>query len=398
MTDTSPRRPFEPPRSTSGSPVGGAIGPAPEHFFVEEIPAYPLSGEGEHCFLWIEKRGVTTTEVAKRLARASGIRERDIGFAGMKDKQAVTRQWYSLCSPQLEPQGWDLGEGVTLLETTRHKNKLRTGHLIGNRFAITLVGVPDGALERAQEICGELQKNGLPNYFGPQRFGHGGKNLEEALLWLDQQKVSESRADQSAQPVEQVAHSVEQTAHADAGAPERRSRSRNRKKGRNNDTRFENKLMPSVIQSEIFNRYIALRLERPEPLLLGEVVRLDGAGKSFVVEDLAAELPRRLSGDIHLTGPMPGPKALHATDDALALEELAISGLGLDDQARTILAKHAPGARRDLVLYPEELKVSQDTEGELRVHFTLPAGAYATQLMREFSGADWQSPRGAASL
>ena len=387
MTDTSPRPPFEPPRSTSGSPVGGVIGPEPEHFVVEEVPAYPLSGEGEHCFLWIEKRGLTTNEVAKRLSRASGIKERDIGFAGMKDKQAVTRQWFSLCSAELRPEEWDLGEGITLLETTRHKNKLRTGHLIGNRFAITLVGVPAGALSRAQEICQELHNSGLPNYFGPQRFGHGGRNLEEALRWLEQQKAEQNRAGET----------TEAALPAEAAVPERRNRSRNRKKGRGKDPRFENKMMPSVIQSEIFNRYIALRLERLEPLLLGEVVRLDGAGKSFVVEDLAAETPRRLSGDIHLTGPMPGPKTLHATDDALALEELAIAGLGLDEEAWSILAKHAPGARRDLMLHPEELKVSQEKEGELIVHFTLPAGAYATQLMREFSGADWQSPRGGNS-
>lgn len=388
MTTSSPSDPalylpFEPPRSVSGDACGGAIGPDPEHFVVEEVPAYPLSGEGEHLFLWIEKKGLNTTEVAKRLSRASGAHVRDVGYAGMKDRNAVTRQWFSLCVPQTDGKDWDLGEGVTVLETTRHKNKLRTGHLIGNRFGITLTNLPDGALARASEIAATLNQRGLPNYFGPQRFGRGGSNLKEAFDWLRLQTAAKEANPEGSENEGEV-----------SSEPSEKRRSRKRKKGRGRDARFDNKMMPSVIQSEIFNRYVALRLAREEALLLGEVVRLDGAGKSFVVEDLAAELPRRQSGDIHLTGPMWGPKTLQSTDDALALEVEALNSLHLTEEDLATLARHAPGARRDLMLMPEALSVKEAGPGAVTIHFTLPAGAYATQLIREFSGAPWQSPRG----
>jgi len=369
---TNERSPFEPPRFVPQPAIGGHIGPEPQHFIVDEIPAYPLSGEGEHLFLKIQKTGLNTIDVVKRIARSSGIRDRDIGYAGMKDKQAITTQWFSLTAKDEDVDDWDLGEGVTILERTRHRNKLRTGHLIGNRFAITLVGVPEGAETQAKEIAGVLKEKGLPNYFGPQRFGRDGKNLEQALAWL-QNEIGGAPSEEQAPPEEE------------------RKKSRRRKKGRGG--RFENKMFPSVIQSEIFNRYAAKRLGMSEPLLLGEIVRLDQAAKCFVVEDLEKELPRRLEGDLHLTGPMPGPKTLQALNNALSIEESIFEDLALDQELRTALEKSAPGARRDLVLYPENLEISSSKNGELTLSFSLPAGAYATQLVREFSGASWMTPR-----
>lgn len=372
----APITPFSPARFCPHPPCGGRIGPLPEHFVVEEVPAYPLSGDGEHVFLWVEKTNLTTIDVAGRIARAAGQRERDIGYAGMKDKVAITRQWFSLCTKE-EPTGFDLGPGARILQATRHKNKLRTGHLIGNRFSITLVDVPEDGQKSAAPIAEFLNQQGLPNYFGPQRFGSGGRNLEKAISWLNS-----------------LGESPKESAPDDRD--DDRNRRRRKKRGGPKD-RFENKMFPSVIQSEIFNRYVAARLARSEELLAGEVVRLDQAGKCFVVQDVEVELPRLRSGDIHLTGPMMGPKGLQAEADARLLEEEVARTLELSEAQMTALGEQAPGTRRDLFLAPEELEVCAKGPEEIQLVFALPAGAFATQLVREFSGAGWDSPREAAS-
>lgn len=370
--------PFSPPRFCPLPPCGGRIGPDPTHFVVEEIPAYPLSGEGEHLFLWIEKVGKNTADVVKAVARAAAVKERDIGFAGMKDKNAVTRQWLSLCRKESDAASWDLGPGINLLRQERHGNKLRTGHLIGNRFTIKLVETSEDGWSHAEAIAAFLKDQGLPNYFGPQRFGHRGKNLSQALSWI-QESV------RGAPGLEQAA---EQRSREDGG-DRRRPR---RKKGR-----FENKLLPSVIQSEIFNRYTAQRLARAEELLLGEVVRLDGTGKSFVVENVEVELPRYRANDLHRTGPMIGPKGLQAEHAAKELENSVSVSLGLDEHALEFLGQHAPGTRRDLMLVPEGLELTKGAKGEIVLTFSLPAGAYATGVLREFTGTDFLSPRESAS-
>lgn len=347
----APVAPFVPPRFLAGDPCGGRIGSAPSDFRVEEIPAYPLSGEGEHLFLWVEKTGLNTPEVAQRIARAAGLRERDVGYAGMKDRNAVTRQWFSICCKDENAAAWDLGDDARVLEASRHKNKLRTGHLTGNRFRITVVDVPSGSEERVREIEAELRLRGLPNYFGAQRFGRGGRNLSEALAWLN-------------------------------GGDRRGKRAR-----------FANKLLPSVLQAEVFNRYAAARLADPAALIEGEVVRLEGSASGFVVEDVAAELPRLEAGQIHRTGPLPGPKARAAEAAALALEERILEEVGLTEEFRATLGKHAPGTRRDLLVRPEHLEADLSL-GSLVLEFSLPAGAYATQVVREFCGTDWARPRG----
>lgn len=363
---------FCPPRACSLEPLGGVIGPLPEDFQVEEIPAYPLSGEGEHVFLWVEKRSLTTPELAKRVAREAGVRERDVGYAGMKDKNAVTRQWLSVVSKDPDASAWSLGEGATILEATRHNNKLRTGHLIGNHFRITLVSSAPFDVGRAERIRTFLEEKGLPNYFGPQRFGHQGRNLENALSWLSESVKVE----------------------ADASAPAVTSEPRRRRDRRKRGGAFENKLLPSVVQSEIFNRYVAARLARDEPLLSGEVVRLRGTGSHFIVENVEQELPRLRSGDLLLTGPMIGPKGLQAMREAKELEESILVQLGIDEKTLGILGRHAPGARRDLAIFPENLTVNLASSERLVVSFSLPSGAYATQLLREFTGSPFLEPRG----
>jgi len=326
-------------------PVGGKVGPEPEDFLVDEVPAYAASGKGEHQYLQVQKRLLTTPELVRRLAKASGVNERDVGYAGLKDKYAVTTQWLSLASKTVITPELALGEGVKILQVTRHDNKLRTGHLLGNRFTITLVGVHENALERAEQIAAGLRTEGLPNYFGAQRFGHAGRNLADALAWLG-----------------------------------RGGRGRNR---------FEQKLFPSVVQSELFNRYLSARLALgARQLLAGEVVRLEGAGAMFRVDEVEKEQPRFAARDLHLTGPMIGPKMRPAAADALALEQRLTNELGLDEAMLGALGREAPGTRRDLFAPLPDLRLEAVTdrpEPALRLSFTLPAGGYATEVLRQLT-------------
>jgi len=328
----------------ASSPIDARIGPTPEDFVVDEIPLYPHSGAGEHVYARVEKRGYTTPAMVRAVTRAAGVDERDVGYAGLKDKHAVTRQWLSLPGKARPPSEWQLPEGITVIEHTRHSNKLRTGHLLGNRFRITLLTTDLGALEKMAPLAEHLRAHGLFNYYGGQRFGRRGDGLRQALLWL--------RAGAKLH-----------------GVP-----------------RFLTKLYPSVLQAEVFNRYFsarrALGLER---LLLGEVVRLHNAGAMFSVEDTEREGPRLHSGDIHLTGPIFGPKARASSADAAALELEQLEQLGLNHEAREKLARLAPGTRRDLIAPVSDLSLRWVGVGRLELEFALPSGSYATEVIRQFT-------------
>jgi tRNA pseudouridine13 synthase len=340
--------PERPPLWTQALPaVGGAIGPELDDFVVDELPAYAPSGSGDHWYVRVKKRGMNTRDAALAIARASASSERDIGYAGMKDRHGVTTQWLSVPGRAAAPDTWQLPAELTLVEVSRHTNKLRTGHLRGNRFDVGLVGTQDGAEEKARALFADIAERGHVNYFGSQRFGRDGRNLADAVAWL--------------------------------GGVSRLPRGRER---------FLAKLYASALQSEIFNRYATRRMQRGlGALLQGEVVRLAGAGASFVVEDSAREAPRWQARDLCLTGPMPGPKMREAKAEAADLEADVIAGLGLDPAALDELGRHAPGTRRDLLVMPEEVSVATDGD-RLRLRFTLPAGSYATMLVRELTRAD----------
>ena len=343
-----PSGPYEPPYCTGELPgTGGAIGSEPEDFRVDELPAYAPSGSGEHRYVLVEKRLMTTPELVKLIARAADVDAREIGYAGLKDKHAVTTQWLSLPNKSRATSEWALPEGVRVLESSLHANKLRTGHLTGNRFEITLTGVGPHAFENARAIGARIERSGLPNYFGAQRFGRD--NLLEALSFL-------------------------------------------REGGRRRLNGFLLKLYPSVVQSEVFNRYLALRSgDGLDRLLAGEIVRLEGSGATFLVEDLARETPRFERREIHPTGPILGPKMRPARGRPLELEAEAARLTGVDDAMLSTLARFAPGTRRDLRVYPQNLEISTVGGGDgagperLRLAFELPAGSYATVLVRELT-------------
>ncbi|MBN2192976.1 MAG: tRNA pseudouridine(13) synthase TruD [Polyangiaceae bacterium] len=350
MSTTVPSTPRVPPRRFAGTPpVAAGISPEAEDFVVEELPAFPATGTGEHWLLNVRKRELTTAALLHELAKAAGVAERDLGHAGMKDRHAVTTQWVTVPARGRPPETWVLPEAISVLSAARHESKLRTGHLAGNRFRITLVGVAADGLARARELLDAIATGGLPNYFGAQRFGREGNNLAESVAWLE------------------------------AGAPARGKR-----------TRMLRKLYPSVVQSEIFNRYLERRstlgLDR---LLQGDVVRLEGRRAVFLVEDPEVEQPRLAARQIHLTGPMVGPKMRAASGVPHELETTALAELCLGERALDSLARLVDGTRRDLLLWPEELTAEAARDHRLTVTFVLPPGGYATQVLRELVATPW---------
>jgi tRNA pseudouridine13 synthase len=326
--------------------IGGAIGPSPEDFVVDEVPLYAPCGTGEHLYVRIRKRSRTTRDLVRAVANAADVSASEVGSAGMKDKHAVTTQWVSLPAKRArEPEAWSLPDGLELLETSRHTNKLRTGHLSGNRFRIRLLGVDRDAEGMSRDILQRIAEHGLPNFFGAQRFGARGDNLDAALSW------AKSPQSKRIPP-------------------------------------FEQKLFSSVIQSEVFNRYAMARLvERLDAPLTGEVVRLSGSKALFAVEDPDRETDRWRARDIHPTGPIFGPKMKGPRGRPLELEKAALEALDLRDEVLARLGRVADGTRRDLFVTPTEVETASDGPRCLVISFFLPSGSYATCLVRELTRA-----------
>lgn len=337
--------------------IGGHIGEAPEDFAVDEVPLYTASGQGDHWYVRLRKRGATTMELRGAVAEAAGVPAGDVGYAGMKDKHAVTTQWLSVPVVRARPpESWVLPDSMGLLEVSRHGNKLRIGHLEGNRFSIRLVGVGPRAGEKLALFFARLEAQGLTNHFGAQRFGSGQQNLDSALFALR------------------------------AGRLGPRAGTRG-------------KFLASVIQSEVFNRYAMARvaLGRSQ-LLVGDVVRFRDGRVMFTVEDAEREQERLERGELRLTGPMVGPKMKASAGEPRRLELEAIESVGLDEPALRALGRWAPGTRRDLLLWPSGLGAEPLSDGSVRVSFSLPAGAYASLVIRTFTRQDpWSGAEGAAA-
>ncbi len=321
--------------------VGGRIKVELDDFEVEEIPAYPPSGAGPHLYLWLEKRDLGAEFLVRQLSQRLGIRPGDIGTAGMKDRRAVTRQWVSVPEsaearlPELE------GNGIRVLEVSRHNNKLRPGHLRGNRFRVLIRDVGPDAVERAKPIIERIARDGLPNYYGDQRFGRDGDNANLGMKQLRGEQV-----------------------------------------GRLNP--FMRKMSLSAVQSQLFNECLARRLrdELLRTVLLGDVLAKWPAGGMFTSTEPAVDQPRLEAREIVPAGPMFGKKTFAAADVVAEREAAALAEHGLTTQSFQGFGQLLDGTRRHYFVYVDDLACETEENG-LRMTFALPAGSYATVLLAE---------------
>ncbi len=330
------------PFAWGGPCAQGRLRTVPEDFEVEEIIGFEPSGEGEHHWLWIEKRGANTEWVARAIADFAGAQQVDVGFAGRKDRHAVTRQVFTVRVPRRTDIDWaDFSPaGVTVLSHTRHARKLPRGALSGNRFRLRVRGV-EGDIDGIRTRFDRIARHGMPNYFGEQRFGRDSGNLPAALAMFAGQRVR----------------------------------------------RDQRNLLLSAARSSIFNAVLARRVadaswNRP---LEGDVWQLDGSGSIFGPEPATGEILQRLeTGDIHPTGPLWGRGRLRTVGVAAALEsECAAAQAAL---ARGLELADLAMQRRALRVRPAETSLRADGD-DLTLAFVLPSGSYATCLMRELVGA-----------
>ena len=330
--------------------------PTPETFLVEEIPAYLPSGAGEHTFAWIEKRSLTTWDAVARPGGRLGVAARDVGVAGMKDRHATTRQWLSF--PRLDPAlvlqaGDDL---IRVLRADRHANKLRTGHLRGNRFEVIIGDVDPAEAARLHEGLAALARDGLPNRYGSQRFGRDRDNAARGIEILRGQR-------------------------------------------RERDAR-KRRLLLSAAQSAVFNAVLEARARDGtlRRVLLGDVLQKTAGSGPFVSEDPSLDQARLDAGEIVITGPLPGSWAREPPPGtpARAIEDQALDLCGVRRDELAALGKDLPGARRPLLVpvtlaAPVDLPAPTDPR-QVLLGFELPAGTYATVVVEELGQRLGQTP------
>ena len=338
----------------------GVIKSTPEDFVVEELPLYLPSGEGDHLYVRFTKRNLPTDVAVRAIARALGVDARDVGVAGLKDKVGVTTQTISV------PLGRDPGalearvaalalDGITIHEVRRHTNKLRTGHLAGNRFTIVVRGLEGGRIDEVVRTLERVGREGAPNAFGTQRFGREQDNAQRARAWLRGEW---------------------------AGPRDGRQR----------------RFLFSSLQSAIFNDVLRRRVDDGTWLtpLEGDVLQKEDSGGLFLCADVQADRERAARGEVSPTGPMVGIKMRAPAGAPLALETEVTNawlGEGFDLAAVRQLGE---GTRRPLRTLVRDLRIEVDREASganadagdpreqrpsVRVYFVLPKGTYATTVL-----------------
>lgn len=386
--------------------IGGVIKQRSEDFFVQELPLYEPSGSGEHVYCEIQKIGLTTFEAIDRIVKKLKVPQMDVGYAGLKDANAITRQVFSIRGVD-EQQVMRLNDDRMQVQwAARHSNKLRLGHLAGNRFAIKIRDVQATDVVRVRPIIEQLQKRGMPNYFGEQRFGRRNDNdkLGAALIGRNPQQLlalllggPDPQLDQSDQ--------LKARQLFDAGdlqgslrywprtcGMERRVLARLIKTGKPLsavaavDQRIT-RLWISALQSRIFNDVLAERIEGIDTLLAGDFVIKHENGAGFFVEDPAVEQPRCDAFEISPTGPVVGYRMTEPQGRPLEIEQTVLAKYGLTLQSfRGQSRLRIKGTRRPLRVRPTDIEYQGggDEHGPfVLLAFTLPAGSYATVLLRE---------------
>ena len=352
----------------------------PDEFKVDELPLYAPNGQGEHLYLGIRKTNVSHEELIRRVAKAFGVKDHDIGSAGRKDLYAVTTQVLSVYLPTLEMSVPEIGEGIEVLWSTRHENKLRTGHLIGNRFDITVRDVNPAHIVHVNKKLKEVVVNGLPNLFGPQRFGNDGMNptVGRLLLQANWEKCVNVLRTSNArftvqwkdEPPEKLCKKIPKSMH---------------------------KLYLNAFQSKLFNDVLRIRQEQDSlnTCLLGDLVWAHaGKGSSFELDEdeLTSEafVERMKNCQVSPTGPLFGSKMRQPYGKPFEIEQRVLADSGVTIKQLGQFKKNMSGARRPLrvPVTHSTLTSGVDEHGDfIRIQFELPAGSYATVLIDELLSA-----------
>jgi len=334
---------------------------SPRDFVVEEIPLYEFSGDGEHLVLFVRKKNLSTLELVGIIARYLGIQNKEIGYAGLKDKHAMTKQYISIHKKYEETMDNFVHEGVKIVSKTYHNNKIKIGHLKGNRFYINLKKVNPTSAQKIDEALKSISDLGMPNFFGYQRFGNDGDNH------IDGEKIAKGE-----------------------------------KKERNPKIR---KLLINAYQSHLFNLWLSRRLEintlvnsfevseiesvlnmpndevsklkaqkHPFKLITGDIMEHYPHGRLFDFDGSEEDLNRFLQRTITVTGLLCGTKVKISSGTAGTIEK------EFDDEI------NADGARRYAWVYPTEVEGRfKPIEAHYEMNFTLPKGSYATVLIEEIA-------------
>jgi tRNA pseudouridine13 synthase len=338
------------PTALGTPPATGRLRSVPEDFVVEEVLGFEPDGAGPHLLLTVEKRGANTGWVAAQLARSAGVAVRDVGFSGQKDRDALTRQAYTLPWPVNAPPdpaaGWS-GEGYRVLAAVRHGRKLRPGSHRANRFALRVRGLC-GDPAAVDEHLALIARRGVPNYFGPQRFGRGGANLARALEWARSGRAPRERAARS--------------------------------------------FALSAARSALFNAVVAERVRAGswDRLLPGEAAMLEGSRSFFRVGQPDAALVARCAAfDVHPSGPLHGRGTSPATGEAGEIESCVIAAES--GVCALLESQGLEHERRALRLPVRGLEWSFE-EDSLSLAFELPRGAFATAVLHEILADAWSDP------
>lgn len=330
-----------------GKPLStGKLKSQPEDFIVKEDLGFELDGEGEHVMVRVEKTGCNTLFVAEQLAKFAKISARSVSYAGLKDRNAVTEQWFCLQMPGKETPDFSLWQldGCRVIATTRQKRKLRIGTLKGNQFELTIrdISVPEDVEARLQKVA----EQGIPNYFGEQRFGRDGQNLTQALRWANQEITVRERNKRS--------------------------------------------FYLSAARSAMFNHVASERIENQtiNQVLLGDALQLTGRGSWFVAtaEELPTLQARVASGELSITAPLPGDGELGTQEDALVFETNSLESY---HSLMTLMKnERVSSTRRAMIVKPQNFQWQWIDQTTLKLNFFLNSGSFVTSVVREIINQD----------
>ncbi|WHP79736.1 tRNA pseudouridine(13) synthase TruD [Edwardsiella anguillarum] len=319
----------------------GVVKAFAEDFFVAEDLGFAPDGEGEHVLVRLRKEGCNTQFVAENLARFARIAARSVSYAGLKDRHAVTEQWFCLHLPGRDTPDFSqfVLEGCQVMTVARHRKKLRIGTLRGNQFRLVLRHISDSA--EVEERLRRVAAQGVPNYFGEQRFGRGGNNLQQARRWATDQIRVKERA----------------------------------KRG----------FYLSAARSALFNRLVSERLAAGcfSRALAGDALQLTGRGSWFVAQEaeLAALQQRLDAGELRITAALPGDGDGGVAGDAAEFERRVLSEYA--DLQALLTRERVEPARRAVLLQPQVMAWNWWDDATVELTFDLPAGSFATSVVRE---------------